>query len=113
MILNGEQINCKNWRGDFTDRWMSKTKMRCKILLTFEPADEQVLQDQLYHTLSQMNLKSMEIFRNDITISVQGKEFGINKNSVQGKEFGFNKEYLASISPVFKAMFENQYVECL
>ena len=37
----------------------------------------------------------MKIFSNDITISVQGKEFG------------FNKGYLANISPVFKEMFEN------
>jgi len=108
MILNGEQFNCKNGTGlDFTDRRMRSEELKCKILLTFEPADEQVLQDQLYHTLSQMNLKSMEIFRNDITISVQGKEFGINKNSVQGKEFGFNKKYLSNISSVFKEMFEN------
>ena len=42
-----------------------------------------------------MNLKSMEIFSNDITISVQGKEFG------------FNKKYLSNISSVFKEMFEN------
>ena len=95
VILNGEQFNCKNWTGDFGKRRMDCKNLKCKILLTFEPSDEQVRQEHLYHTLSQMNLKSMEISRNDIMISVQGTEFG------------FNKKYLSNISSVFKEMFEN------
>ena len=97
MILNGKQFNCKNGTGlNFTDlKRMSCEKLKCKILLTFEPSDEQVRQGVLYHNFSQMNLKSMEISRNDIMISVQGKEFG------------FNKKYLSNISSVFKEMFEN------
>ena len=94
VILNGEQFNCKNWTGDFGKRRMDCKNLKCKILLTFEPSDEQVRQEHLYHTLSQMNLKSVEIFSNDITISLQGKEFE------------FNKKYLSNISSVFKKMFE-------
>ena len=95
IILNEEQFNCKNWQGNFYERRMDCKNLKCKILLTFEPSDEQVRQEHLHHTFSQMNLKSMEISRNDIMISVQGKEFG------------FNKKYLSNISSVFKEMFEN------
>ena len=96
-----ESIFCK-----CPDHWGFQLKrnvafdiLKGKFKVTLEPTSKKLRKEKL------VNLAGYFQFQQD----ANGEDFKIVCDG--GKEFGFNKSTLAKISPVFKAMFENQWLD--